>query len=87
MYDALETIRDELKNLPALLAANDAASRVRRITAAFEQTVRDVSDRTRGCNDAAQHAQLQTIYRGLLAAGRLVQRLHELPNPGEAAAL
>jgi hypothetical protein len=87
MYDALEAVRDELKSLQALLAANDAASRVRRIAGAFEQAIQHISDRTRECADEAHRARLQTLYRGLLAGRRLVERLHELPNPGEAAAL
>ncbi|WP_147297957.1 type III secretion system protein [Trinickia dinghuensis] len=87
MYEALEAIRDELKRLPAMLASDDATSRVRRVSEAFDQTIRLIAERPRDVAGEAQRAQLQTLYRGLLAASRLVQRLHELPNPGQAAPL
>jgi hypothetical protein len=87
MYDRLETICEDLRNFGVVLAGADAASSVRRIADALEYTCQEVSERTRASGDDEQRARLQRIYRGMLAARRLVERLHELPNPGEAAPL
>jgi hypothetical protein len=87
MYQHLEPFCDELKNFAALLTANDAHARVQRLASAFEQSVKQLGERLGQCSDDAERMHLQTVYRGLLAARRLVERLHELPGAGEAAPL
>lgn len=87
MYDRLEAIHHELRHFDELLAGADAASGVRRVADALEYTSQQASELTRASVDDAQRARLQRIYRGMLAARRLVERLHELPNPGEPAPL
>jgi signal transduction protein with GAF and PtsI domain len=87
MYQPLELLCGDLKNFAALLAANDANARVQRLSSAFEQTAKQIGERLSQSSEDAHRAHLQTVYRGLLAARRLVERLHELPGAGEAAPL
>jgi signal transduction protein with GAF and PtsI domain len=87
MYEQLEPLCDELKNFAALLGANDANARIQRLSSAFEQTAKQFGERLSQSIEDAERRQLQTVYRGLLAARRLVGRLHELPGAGEAAPL
>ncbi|HDR9505649.1 type III secretion protein [Burkholderia cepacia] len=78
MYDALEAMIDEMKNLEQTLAGGHAGMRIGAIAAAFEDCAQRVSDATAACADADERAALQKIYRGMIAGQRLVHRLNEL---------
>jgi hypothetical protein len=78
MYDALEYVHADIKGLEAALKAPDASARVSRIVQAFEQCAREVSDATLQTSQEDDRAALQKIYRGMVAAHRIVLRLHEL---------
>ncbi|MFM0040904.1 type III secretion system protein [Paraburkholderia sediminicola] len=78
MYDALETVRTDIKGLETTLKTPDAKERVARIAQAFEQCAQDVSDATRRALQEDERAALQKIYRGMVAARRMMLRLHEL---------
>ncbi|WP_321816635.1 MULTISPECIES: type III secretion system protein [unclassified Paraburkholderia] len=77
MYDALLPIAADLNAFDATLAAPDSAARVARIVAAFEETARRISDATQAAADDATRADLQKLYRGMLAARRIVLALQE----------
>jgi hypothetical protein len=78
MYDMLEDVRDDLKQLQIVLKAADSGPRIARIDAAFAASAQHVSEATRAAHDEGERSALQTLYRGLLAGRRIVQRLHEL---------
>ncbi|MFC0402798.1 type III secretion system protein [Paraburkholderia rhizosphaerae] len=85
MYQSLEKVRDDLKQLQQVLDSPAASARVARITAAFDECAQRVSDATCETEDVVDRAALQKLYRGLVAARSIVQRLHELPGVGEVA--
>lgn len=78
MYQKLNAVAPMLKELNATLAAPDAAQQVRVIIAALEDTAREVSDATQVAQTPEDRAALQKVYRGMLAAKRIVAQLHEL---------
>ncbi|WP_412025864.1 type III secretion protein [Burkholderia cepacia] len=79
MYQDLEAVRDDLKQLQRTLESPDGLARIER---AFEACAERVSDATSACNDAQDRAALQKIYRGVVAARSIVQQLHALPAEG-----
>ncbi|WP_323073935.1 type III secretion protein [Mycetohabitans endofungorum] len=77
MYEALEACATDFNNLPEVI--NDA-SKVELIRSALDATARRVSEEvgeTEGDRDS-----LAKLYRGLLAASRIVVQLHEKRNAG-----
>jgi hypothetical protein len=78
MYDALEAVHADIKGLESHLEAPDATERVSRIIRAFDDCAQKVSDATRQASQDDDRAALQRIYRGMVAARRMVLRLHEL---------
>jgi signal transduction protein with GAF and PtsI domain len=78
MYDALETVRTDIKKLETTLKAPDAQQRVARIAQALEQCAQEISEATRRALQEDERAALQKIYRGMIAARRMTLRLHEL---------
>lgn len=83
MYQALESISQDLKHLREGLTGPAAAGQVARITAALEATAQKISQATRDAMVDADRVALQKIYAGIVAARRIVQQLHELPGGGE----
>ncbi|MDH6146209.1 MULTISPECIES: hypothetical protein [Paraburkholderia] len=77
MYDALLPIAEDLNTLDATLAAPDATERVARIVAAFDETARRISTFAQTARDDQQRSELQKLYRGMIAARRIVLALHE----------
>lgn len=77
MYDALLPIAQDLNTLDATLAAPDSPQRVARIVAAFDETARRISSATQSAGDERERAELQKLYRGMIAARRIVLTLHE----------
>ncbi|CAB3769447.1 type III secretion system protein [Paraburkholderia solisilvae] len=77
MYDALLPIAQDLNTLDATLAAPDGHQRVARIAAAFDETARCISAATQSAADDAERAELQKLYRGMIAARRIVLTLSE----------
>jgi hypothetical protein len=77
MYDALLPIAQDLNTLDATLAAPDSPQRVARIVAAFDETARRISSATQSAGDERERTELQKLYRGMIAARRIVLTLHE----------
>jgi hypothetical protein len=77
MYDALLPVAQDLNALDATLSAPDSQQRVARIADAFEETARRISSATQTAGDERERAELQKLYRGMIAARRIVLTLHE----------
>ena len=78
MYQDLEAIRDDLKQLQRTLESTDGAAR---IDQAFDSCAKRVSDATSACNDMQDRAALQKM----VAARSIVQQLRELPPEDHAS--
>jgi hypothetical protein len=77
MYEALERVAAEVGSLERALTAPDAAERVGAIRTALGETAERLSAATsQAANDYDRDA-MQKIYRGLLAAQRIVLALQE----------
>ncbi|MEW6343405.1 MAG: type III secretion system protein [Pseudomonadota bacterium] len=85
MYNALEAVHADLKGLENTLRTPAAAARVARIAEALEQCAQDVSDATRQATGEDDRAALQKVYRGMVAARRIVLRLHELSGMDQSS--
>lgn len=78
MYEKLATVAPLMEKLNATLSAPDSSARVTEIMTALHQTASEISDAAQSAVPADERAALQTIYRGMLAAKRIVAQLHEL---------
>lgn len=85
MYDALIPIAQDLNALDATLAAPDSPQRVARIAAAFDETARRISSATQAAGGERERLELQKLYRGMIAARRIVISLHERHSARAAA--
>jgi hypothetical protein len=85
MYDALLPIAQDLNALDATLNAPDSQQRVARITAAFDETARRISSATQSAASDRDRIELQKLYRGMIAARRIVLTLHERSSERRAA--
>ncbi|AHI67050.1 hypothetical protein [Burkholderia thailandensis] len=77
MYEALERAADAFGPLELALAAPDAAVRIGAIRRALGETAERVSAATAHAASDYDRDAMQKIYRGLLAAQRIVATLHE----------
>ncbi|WP_240766293.1 type III secretion system protein [Paraburkholderia flava] len=77
MYDALLPIAQDLNSLDATLNAPDSQQRIARIASAFDETARRISSATQGAANDHERTELQKLYRGMIAARRIVLTLHE----------
>ncbi len=77
MYDALLPITQDLNAFDVTLNAPDGLQRVTRIAAAFDETARRISTATQTAKDDQERLELQKLYRGMIAAQRIVLTLHE----------
>ncbi|WP_063534626.1 hypothetical protein [Burkholderia sp. MSMB1589WGS] len=77
MYEALERAAEEFGSLERALAAPDAAARIGAIRHALGETAERVSAATTHAASDYERDAMQKIYRGLLAAQRIVATLHE----------
>jgi len=75
MYDQIEKYAAEFDNLRALLADPDAASNIASICKALEETAQRLADHQ--AQNENDRATLTKIYRGFLAASRVVAHLQE----------
>ncbi|MBR8130773.1 type III secretion system protein [Burkholderia ambifaria] len=82
MYQDLEAVRDDLKQLERTLQSRDGTSRIEQ---AFEACATRVSEATGACSGVQDRAALQKIYRGMIAARSIVRQLRELPNDGHSS--
>ncbi|MCX4161412.1 MULTISPECIES: type III secretion system protein [Paraburkholderia] len=80
MYDALLPVAQDLNTLDATLNAPDSQQRVARIVGAFEETARRISSATQAAKSDHERLELQKLYRGMIAAQRIVLTLHERHN-------
>lgn len=78
MYEKLGAVAPLLENLGATLSSPDASVRVGTILAALDETAQQISNEALSAQSGDDRAALHTIYRGMLAAKRIVARLHEL---------
>jgi hypothetical protein len=85
MYDALLPIAKDLNALDVTFSAPDSPQRVARITAAFDETARRISSATQTAADERERLELQKLYRGMIAARRIVLTLHERHSARGAA--
>lgn len=77
MYEALEPVTKDLTNLKATLESPTSEARVARISEAFNAVAQKLSDATQKTTVPAERTDLQKLYRGFVAAGRLVRQMHE----------
>lgn len=84
MYDALLPIAQDLNALDATLSAPDSPQRIARIAQAFDETARRISSATQVAADDRERIELQKLYRGMIAARRIVLTLHERHNARSA---
>lgn len=80
MYDALLPIAQDLNTLDATLNAADSQQRVARIAAAFDETAQRISTVTQSAANDHERVELQKLYRGMIAARRIVLTLQERHN-------
>lgn len=78
MYEKLTAVAPLMENLSATLASPDATVRVASIIAALDGTAREIADATPLTTSAEDRAAMQKVYRGMLAAKRIVAQLHDL---------
>jgi hypothetical protein len=78
MYDKLIAAEPLLNDLRATLRAPGAARHVAQITEALDDAARAVGEVSRTPLPEDHRAALQKVYRGMIAARRLVVNLHEL---------
>jgi hypothetical protein len=77
MYEALLGITQDLNTLDATLNAPDSQQRVARIVAAFDETANKLSAATQSAGSDHDRITFQKLYRGMIAARRIVLSLHE----------
>lgn len=78
MYEALQPVVADLVGFEATLNSPTRHVRVARLTSALDATAQAMSDRLAGATAERERVHLQTLYRGLVAASRIVQRLSDL---------
>ncbi|KVA24585.1 type III secretion protein [Burkholderia ubonensis] len=78
MYEALERAADVCGPLEQALAAPDAAARIGTLRQALGETAERVSAATAQAASDFDRDAMQKIYRGLLAAQRIVATLHDV---------
>lgn len=78
MYEKLNAVAASMQNLKATLAAPDSAARVGAITEALDEAARELSDAAQATASAQERAGMQKMYRGMIAAKRIVAQLHDL---------
>ena len=79
MYEKLAAVAPLMEKLSATLSAPDSNASAGAIMTALHQTASEISDAAQLAASADERSDLQTIYRGMLAAKRIVAQLHELP--------
>jgi len=77
MYEVLERVVDEVGPLEQALTAPDAAIRIAAICQALSETAECLSAATAHAVSDYDRNAMQRIYRGLLAAQRIIATLHE----------
>ncbi|MCG1054977.1 type III secretion protein [Mycetohabitans sp. B5] len=77
MYEALEACAADFNNLPQIITD---ASKVETIRSALDATARRIAEDT-GETEVDRDS-LAKLYRGLLAASRIVAQLHEKRSTG-----
>jgi hypothetical protein len=75
MYEQLEPYAKDFNDLQKTLADPHGAARVDAIRAALDATAQKISE-TQGTNETARN-DLAKLYRGFLAASRVIVRLQE----------
>lgn len=75
MYEPLEACATDFNEFQKLLADPTSAERVNAIRAALERTAENISKETGGNEMERNH--LAQLYRGMLAASRIVAHLQE----------
>ncbi len=77
MYEALQSVAKDLNSLDAMFKAPDSRQRVARVSDAFDETARRISAATQSAANDEERSALQKLYRGMLAARRIVVNLYE----------
>ena len=83
MYESLAPVAKDLTHLKATLASPMSHALVTRATAALDTTAKELADATNKASGDHERAELQTLYRGFVAARRIVAQLHELQTHGD----
>jgi hypothetical protein len=83
MYQALEPVVGDLLNLKETLSSLTSHARVARILTALDSVANRLNGEIQTAPSAQDAAQLRTLYRGFISAGRLVQNMHELRTQAE----
>ncbi|MDG0025447.1 type III secretion system protein [Trinickia sp. Y13] len=83
MYESLAPVANDLTHLKATLASPMSHSLVKRATDALETTAKELADATQKAGGDQERSELQILYRGFVAARRIVAHLHELQTLGQ----
>lgn len=78
MYEKLNAVAASMQNFKETLSAPDCAARMAAITEALDEAARELSDAARSTTSAQERAGMQKMYRGMIAAKRIVAQLHDL---------
>ncbi len=84
MYESLAPVAHDLTHLKATLASPMSHALVKRATEALDTTARAFADATQKAGGDQERADLQILYRGFVAARRIVAHLHELQTHGQS---
>jgi len=82
MYEALEPVTRDLTNLKATLTSPMSHTLVARSTSALDAVAQKLAEATPSAATDRDRANLQTLYRGFVAARRTVAHLHDLQTRG-----
>ncbi|NRO98865.1 type III secretion system protein [Paraburkholderia sp. NMBU_R16] len=77
MYDPLMSVAKDLNELDVVLGAKDASDRIAKIVSAFDETAERISSATQSVHDSQERIEMQKLYRGMIAARRIVLNLQE----------
>jgi hypothetical protein len=75
MYDSLNAVAGDLGRIKTLVAEPDADPALQALRAALEQTADRLN--ARGGSTDVEHKDVAILYRGMLAASRIVGQLRE----------
>lgn len=84
MYESLAPVAHDLTHLKATLSSPMSHSLVARATAALDATAKELADATQKAGADEARTDMQTLYRGFVAARRIVAHLHELQTLGQS---
>lgn len=75
MFEPLLAVADDLDQLDKTLKSPDSAQRAKAICAALDETAQRIADATPSAKSDRTRSDLQRLFRGMVAARRLIAQL------------